>query len=144
MPIHLIKLAAGAESVDSLQAWQNHVRQRRRSAGLSPMPTCETRHAPKRREDLLAGGSLYWVVRGIIAVRQRVLSVDSFMGPDGHKQCCLVLDPELVATEPWPRKAFQGWRYLKSEDAPPDAAADGRGDELPDSIRRALMEAYAW
>lgn len=142
--VHLIKLAAGADSVDSLAAWQSGQAAARGAAGLSPLPVCQTRHTPKRRAELLAGGSLYWVVRGVIAVRQRVLDIDSAVGGDGHRVCHLILDPDLIMTEPRPRKAFQGWRYLPGEDAPPDVSASQSGDMLPETVRRALMEAGAW
>ncbi len=144
MVAHLIKLAVGADGVDDLKAWQDHTVAERRRAGLSAQPVCTTRHAPKRRDDVLTGGSLYWVIRGVIAVRQRIIGVDEAVGRDGVRRCSLILDRALVATEPRPRRAFQGWRYLDPADAPPDAGAGGGGHDLPESVRRALCEAGAW
>ena len=98
-----------------------------------------TRHAPKRREELLDGGSLYWVIGGVILVRQRLLDIRADKEADGSACAALVLDPELVRVEGRAMRAFQGWRYLEPKDAPPDLGAMGRGvEEMPDSMRRAL------
>ncbi len=131
MTLHLIKLAVGADSVADIRAFQD----RPRGGGASV--THPTRHAPKRAEELLAGGSLYWVVRGVIRVRQRLVGIEPGIAaaagtPTGP--CLLVLDPVLVETVPRPQRPFQGWRYLKAEDAPADADDAGArrlDEELP-------------
>ncbi len=144
MVVHLIKLAVGSDSVEDLKAWQDHTVAERRRAGLSANPTCATRLAPKRREDVLTGGSLYWVIRGAVAVRQRVVGLDEAVGRDGVRRCCLILDRALTPTAPQPRRAFQGWRYLEPADAPPDVSAGDAHHDLPESLRRALWDAGAW
>lgn len=133
MMLHLIKLAVGADSVEDIRVFQD------RRRGTASTVTHPTRHAPKRAEELLAGGSLYWVVRGVVRVRQRLVGIEP--GTPGGAPCLLVLDPTLVETMPRPQRPFQGWRYLKADDAPADAAADGSrgsGEELPQEMAAEL------
>jgi hypothetical protein len=104
---------------------------------------CGTRAWPKRREEILAGGSLYWVIKGVISVRQRIVAIDDVTDHHGHR-CGLYLDRKLVRTVPQPRRAFQGWRYLDPQDAPLDLADLKGGAGLPDDLRRKLAELGAW
>jgi len=136
-PLHLLKLCVGAESDDDLVAWQAS----RRAQGPDGRPRHVTRMWPRREAELLAGGSLYWVIKGAILVRQRILSLDEAVGTDGVLRCALVLDPELHRTRATSRKPFQGWRYLRPEDAPEDLPA-GRAAEvgLPPRLEAALAE----
>jgi len=96
---------------------------------------------PRRRDELLDGGSLYWVIKGIVQVRQPIMDLQEVRGDDGIRRCDIILDPQLVPTRPHPRRAFQGWRYLSAEDAPKDlgALADEL-DRLPAAMRSELME----
>jgi hypothetical protein len=98
---------------------------------------------PKRSQEVLAGGSLYWVIRGVIAVRQLIVEISEVRDDHGLR-CGLYLSPELVRTSPQPRRAFQGWRYLDACDAPADLTAISGGGELPDDLRRKLVEIGAW
>ena len=99
----------------------------------------KTRHGPKRAAELVDGGSIYWVVGGVVLVRQLVRDVIADTWDDGSKCCALVLDPALVRVAARPVKAFQGWRYLTPADAPPDLTKSAeRGDAMPDEMRRAL------
>ena len=140
MPLHILKLCVGCESVEDLADWQ-----RERAAELPDgLPRHVTRMWPKRADEVLAGGSLYWIVKGNILVRQRIVRLDPVDRGDGITRCALVFDPELVRTEPAPRRAFQGWRYLKSEDAPRDLPAARPGEEtLPPELAEALAE-FGW
>lgn len=141
MALHLIKLCVGADSVDDLREW---VAQRSLSAiaaGLEPHSTHTTRMVPKRVEELLDGGSLYWVIKGQVSARQKLLDITTFTGGDGIQRCDLVLGPEVIETAPQPKRPFQGWRYLKTEEAPRDLT--GLGDDvtaLPEDLRRELAE----
>ena len=96
---------------------------------------------PTRKEELLDGGSLYWVIRGEIACRQRLLDVRPFVDKEGVGRCHLVLEPKLVLVAPRPFRAFQGWRYLAPKDAPRDLdrAAPGARN-MPEALRRELRE----
>ncbi len=132
--IHLVKLAVGAKDVSRLAAWQ-----KQRAAEMPPLRHL-TRNFPKRAAELTDGGSLYWVVGGVMLVRQRVLEVRQDREPDGSACAALVLDPELVRVEGRPMRAFQGWRYLDPKDAPPDldAAGQAAAETMPESLRREL------
>ncbi|GGG82993.1 lysophospholipase [Salipiger pallidus] len=134
---HLIKLSVGTESIESLVAWQAS-RAAQTSDGL---PRHVTRMYPKREEEILAGGSIYWVFQGLIQCRQRILRLERITGEDGIDRCAMVLDPEIRRVAPAPRRPFQGWRYLAPSDAPPDMKA-GRKDEepLPAALAGALAE----
>ena len=135
--LHLIKLSAGTESVDSLATWQEQFR-RRFDDGL---PRHVTRMWPKRADEILDGGSIYWVIKGMIQCRQRVLRLDEVDRGDGIRRCGLVLEPRLIRTASAPKRAFQGWRYLKPADAPPDLPANRQGeDALPPELAGALAE----
>lgn len=136
-PVNLIKLSVGTESVETLAAWQE-MRQAQLPDGL---PRHVTRMWPKREAEILAGGSIYWVIKGEIQCRQRVLRLDEVIGEDGIRRCAIVLDPELHPTQRAPRRPFQGWRYLKVEDSPPDLPETRASEEpLPEELNRALAE----
>ena len=112
--IHLIKLAVGSETVEMLQAWQA---ERRERAGRLYH---RTRMMPRRAEEITDGGSIYWVIKGLVQVRQRVLAIERTVDEEGEAATLLILDPKLVRTWPQPWQIFQGWRYLAPEAAPAD------------------------
>lgn len=140
MTVHLIKLCVGAEGVEDLAAWQADRMAERRAAGLEPHPVHVTRMWPKRAEDLLAGGSLYWVFRGLVLARQRILGLEPRLGEDGIGRCAIRLDPAIVRTVPQPRRPFQGWRYLQPEDVPADLAPGQDATQLPPALVASLAE----
>jgi len=134
MPLHLLKLCVGIDSVGHLRERQAARIAEAEERGVAPELRHWTRHAPRRAGEILDGGSLYWVIRGVIAARQQVLSIERRESPDGNKRCAFVLDPALVETLPVPCRAFQGWRYLEANDAPPDRGED----EMPQEMAREL------
>ncbi|MCB1344262.1 MAG: DUF1489 domain-containing protein [Rhodobacter sp.] len=135
MTLHILKLCVGCESVEDLADWQKD-RARELPGGL---PRHVTRMWPKQAQAVLDGGSIYWVIKGTVLVRQRILRLDPVEGADGVTRCAFVLDPDLVRTEPAPRRPFQGWRYLQPEDAPRDLPALRAGDDdLPPELAEAL------
>lgn len=142
--IHLQKLSVGSESIDTLAEWQKRLKVRRGQEGLAAFPDHITRMMPKRRDLLLNGGSIYWVIKGIIQCRNRVVDLQEMRTNDGRKACRIVLDPELVPVVPMPRRAFQGWRYLSAEDAPNDLAGLGDAANLPAKLRTKLVDLGAW
>ena len=137
MALNIIKLCVGAESVEDLLDWQSQNRDRW-APGTSEHVT---RMWPKRADEVLDGGSLYWVVKGAILCRQRILALEERRGSDGIARCALVLDAEVIRTEAAPRRPFQGWRYLAPEESPRDLPK-GRAldDALPPALARALAE----
>jgi hypothetical protein len=135
--VNLLKLCVGTEAVEDLAAWQDM----RRKHWPDHMPRHITRMWPKREAELLNGGSLYWVFKGVILARQRITALEEHRGEDGILRCALVLDPEILRTEPAPRRAFQGWRYLSIEDAPRDLPKGRSSEEaLPPELARALAD----
>ncbi|NSZ17033.1 DUF1489 family protein [Agrobacterium vitis] len=141
MALNLIKLCVGADSIDDLKHWVADRALVAISAGLAPQSSHVTRMMPKRVEELLDGGSLYWIIKGQVAARQPLLDIFSVTGADGINRCELVLGPEVIETTPAPRRPFQGWRYLDPKDAPRDLSAGGAGlDDMPDDLKRELAE----
>ncbi|MGX6647928.1 DUF1489 family protein [Maricaulaceae bacterium MS644] len=138
MALNLIKLCVGADGIEDLEAWRDQV-----APGDRPMPHT-TRMTPKRAKELLDGGSLYWVIKRVIQARQTILELEEFTDEAGIKRCTIWLDREIVPTAPTPRRPFQGWRYLKAEDAPADLSVQTGGEDLPDDLRRKLIEIGAW
>ena len=132
--VHVQKLAFGIKSVDALRR-----RVKQRTSGKSKSHVVLTRMMPKRSEEIVAGGSLYWVIAGQIRARQRILSVNSY-GSSKVKRCRIVLDPTVVETECVPRKAFQGWRYLEAHDAPADLRQLDSSIGLPPTFHRELAD----
>ncbi len=132
--LHLMKLCVGAASPEVLERWQ------RERFGADPAQHV-TRMWPKRESELLAGGSIYWVFKGTMLARQRLLGLEERIGPDGIRRCALILDPEVIRVAALPRRAFQGWRYLDPGDAPRDVPR-GREAEpaLPPALARELAE----
>ncbi len=135
--INLVKLCVGAEAVEDLLNWQKNPR----SKGPDGLPRHVTRMWPKKEDALLNGGSLYWVFKGVVLARQPILRLDQVTGSDGITRCGIVLDPAVVRTEAQPRRPFQGWRYLRDEDAPRDLSGTrAREDALPPRLSAALAE----
>lgn len=141
MTLHLIKLCVGVDDVDHLAQLQAARIKRQRDKGEKPVLRHCTRNAPKRIDELLDGGSIYWVIKGVVRVRQRLIGLQENVAFDGRAGCGLVLGRKLVRTEPRSFRAFQGWRYLKAEDAPADARPGPAGAQrLPDGMAEELRE----
>ena len=141
MPLHLQKLCVGADSIEELERWIAFRLDQKKKAGLPVEQAHTTRMPPKRRDELLDGGSLYWVVKGLMCCRQRLLDIRPVRGEDGIMRHDLVLDPKVVRTEGIPRRPFQGWRYLSDADAPADIGTRGGATgEIPAEMRRELRE----
>lgn len=140
MPLHLIKLCVGCDSVEDLEGWIAADLDEKRRAGAAAEDFHTTRMTPKRVEDLVGGGSLYWIVKGGVQCRQRLLEIRPFIDGEGIGRCRLILDPAVVRTEWQPRRPFQGWRYLEPKDAPADLAGAGTAQELPLALRRELAD----
>jgi hypothetical protein len=136
MALHLIKLCVGADSIEDLEDW---IALRRRQSGQAEHVHV-TRMTPKRVDELLDGGSLYWIIKGGVQCRQPILDLRAVTDAEGIGRCQIVLAPKLVRTNWQPRRPFQGWRYLDAADAPGDAGANGGEVEMPSDLRRELSE----
>jgi hypothetical protein len=143
--IHLQKLSVGSKSIETLANWQTGVVERRVAQGLSAHHEHVTRMFPKQKDALLSGGSIYWVIKGMVLCRNPIADLQEVVRRDGVKACAILMEPTLIPVVPVPRRAFQGWRYLKPEDAPQDLGeALGDSDELPPKLMRKLVELGAW
>jgi len=135
MTIHIIKLCVGVAEIEELANFQK-IRLARGEKLFH-----RTRMMPRRLNDVLDGGSLYWVIKGSVQVRQLITDIVPIVDDEGIKRCRLMLDSELVATRPQPRRPFQGWRYLKVDDAPIDFGVyNSNNQDLPASMRAELVE----
>ncbi|NMG39153.1 DUF1489 family protein [Chelativorans sp. ZYF759] len=139
MSLNLLKLCVGAESVEDLEGWIGERMAARRAAGEPIEQIHTTRMVPKRVGELLEGGSLFWVIKGGIQCRQRLLDIRPFTDAEGIGRCHLVLEPVIARTDWQPRRPFQGWRYLTLADAPADIGAGG-DEAMPAPLRRELAE----
>ncbi|MBR1141402.1 MULTISPECIES: DUF1489 family protein [Bradyrhizobium] len=142
MPLHLIKLAVGCESVKELKEWIAERMLAAKKKGLPQLHVHVTRMTPKRVDEILAGGSLYWVIRGEVAAREKIVGIEPFRDGDGIGRCRLIMQPKVIAVSPRPMRPFQGWRYLTPEDAPADlgkASAAGL-EAMPEPLRRELRD----
>ncbi len=135
--LNLLKLCVGVDSIEDLIAWRT-----KRNPNWADVPSRHvTRMWPKREAELLAGGSLYWVIKGAIQARQTIVGLEEVIGEDGIRRCAILLDPQLIRTSNAVRRPFQGWRYLQAEDAPADLIADRpHEDSLPPELSLALAE----
>ena len=132
--VHLIKLCVGAEKVEDL------IDRQALHANTGPAAHV-TRMWPKREAELLNGGSLYWVFKGAVLARQKVIGLEERIGADGISRCAILLDREVIRTEAMMRRPFQGWRYLTAEDAPRDLPKGrSREEALPRALSVALSE----
>jgi len=120
MTMHLQKLSVGSEGIDTLAEWQRLVVRRRKAKGKTAVHEHVTRMFPKQKEALLNGGSIFWVIKGQIQCRNKIISLEEVRGADGIRRCAILMEPGPVPVIPVPRRPFQGWRYLKPEDAPAD------------------------
>jgi len=138
MPLNIIKLAVGAEDIEDVKEFQ---KKRRNKAGN---PFHRTRMTPTRGKEIVEQGSLYWVIKGFIQARQRILGFSEGKGDDGRKMCVIELDPKLVPVQVTAHRAFQGWRYLKPEAAPPDLKGKGKtafiDPKMPKELRLELAK----
>jgi hypothetical protein len=137
MALHLIKLCVGADRPEDLRLW---LAQR---AAEGRRPIVPTRQTPKRADEITDGGSLFWVFKGQVLVRQPVLTIET-IGEGAARRCEILLSDEMIATAPQPRRAFQGWRYLEPKDAPPDLTCGAADAAIPQDLARELRELGAW
>lgn len=136
MALHMIKLVVGCDNIEDLLDW------RATRMAVSEPWILRTRQTPKRAAEMIDGGSVYRVFKGVILCRQRILDVAT-VGEGPIARCEVTLAEDIVRVAPTPRRAFQGWRYLEHKDAPPDLEESGLGD-APVELARQLREIGAW
>lgn len=139
MTLHLIKLCVGVTTVEELAEWIAEETALARGTGRDYQQIHTTRQTPKRADDLLDGGSLYWVIKGYVQVRQPIIDLKTVRHEDGIDYCQIHLGDQLIRTQMQPRRAFQGWRYLEAKDAPVDLSGQsGDISGMPPEMRREL------
>ncbi len=142
--IHLQKLSVGSESIETLTAWQIKMVEHKIKAGKAPYHEHITRMFPKQKEALLDGGSIYWVIKGLVQCRNKIIGLEEVRRKDGIKACAILMEPGPIPVVPTPKRPFQGWRYLQPDAAPADMADISGGSELPAELRNKLAEIGAW
>lgn len=134
MPLNLLKLCVGVSEIEELDSWVKDCRHGRDTLDHV------TRMFPRRKDEILPGGSLYWVMRGMILCRQPIAALEEVTGSDGIVRCRIVFKPQIIPVRPVPKRAFQGWRYLEEADSPPDLPKSAKVDGMPEKMRRELGE----
>ncbi len=129
----MLKLCVGAESLEDLQSWSKERLFKMKAQGVQAHHFHVTRMMPKRADELLDGGSLYWVIKGQIQARQQFTDIIRITDKEGIRRCKLVLANDVIATQWQPKRAFQGWRYLIGEEAPRDLQKEEAA--LPPQLR---------
>ncbi|WDI31786.1 DUF1489 domain-containing protein [Hyphococcus flavus] len=140
MTLHLVKLCVGANGVDDLRAWIKKRVQANIKTGMGRCHDHVTRMHPRRADELLNGGSIYWVIKGVILSRQKIIGFEKRIGQDQIERTAILFDPALVLTAPSPRRAFQGWRYLQDREAPRDIEASSQKKSPPPELALELAE----
>lgn len=138
MALHLLKLCVGCESIADLESWIEEMRLAHHRLGRTWRQTHTTRMVPKRVAEIVGEGSLYWVVKGRIACRQRIEAIEPFTDPDGVSRCHIVLEPVVRPVRQRLCRPFQGWRYLAGNDAPADISATDAPADMPEAMRADL------
>ncbi len=129
MPLHILKVAAGISSIDQLKMVVD--RYSYHDPELGHIMHMSSRNTPKRADEILGGGSIFWIIKRTIVARAPVISIREEERLDGRKGCQMCIRPEVILTVPQPKRGFQGWRYLKDNEAPNDLEnsikSDGQG-----------------
>jgi hypothetical protein len=123
--IHMVKLCVGVSSIEELESYRNERAHWWDADYGEDVHVHRTRMMPKRAAEMEGKASIYWVIAGMIGVRQPILRLAQYTDGEGKNYCDIIMAPDMVRTVPYPKRPFQGWRYLRPEDAPPDMAANG-------------------
>jgi len=122
--IHMVKLCVGVSSFEELESYRDERAHWWDADYGEDVHVHRTRMMPKRAAELEGKGSIYWVIAGSIVCRQVIQRLATYTDPEGKDYCDIIMAPDLIRTIPYPKRPFQGWRYLELKDAPPDMAAN--------------------
>ena len=128
--IHMIKLCVGVSTFEELESYRDERAHWWDADYGEDVHVHRTRMMPKRASEMEGQSSIYWVISGQVACRQQILQLAQFTDAEGKNYCDIIMAPDLVRTLPYPKRPFQGWRYLRPEDAPPDIGANENADSL--------------
>jgi hypothetical protein len=141
MTVHLVKMAVGADSIEDIAMFQKQRRAKLKAERGKPILIHKTRNMPKRESEIIKTGSIYWIVKGFIRVRQRILGFEKRADQEGRPFCEIRLDPKLVRTVPFAHKPIQGWRYMEEEAVPADLTGRAaQAEEMPPEMMMQLRE----
>lgn len=142
MPLHLIKLAVGCDSVKELKEWVAERMQTAKKKGLPQRHVHITRMVPKRDSEILAGGSLYWVIKGEIAAREKIIGIEPFRDKDGIGRCRIVMQPKVISVSPRPMRPFRAGAISPTIPVPADLGKSAAGSiaAMPEPMRRELRD----
>lgn len=141
MTVHLVKIAVGADSIEDIAEFQKQRRAKLKAERGKPILIHKTRNMPKRESEIIKAGSIYWIVKGFIRVRQRILGFEKRADKEGRPYCEIRLDPKLVRTVPLAHKPIQGWRYMEMDAVPADLTGKAaKSDEMPPEMMMQLRE----
>ena len=122
MALHILKVAAGVSSLEHLR--QVVDRYSYMDAELGHIMHMSSRNTPRRMGEVLDGGSVFWIIKRAIVARADLIAIREVVREDGKKGCQMCIRPNVIPTIPQPKRGFQGWRYLKHDDAPQDLESD--------------------
>lgn len=134
MALHMLKLAAGISDLAELKEMQ---KERRKERGIYAF---YTRNMPKREEEILDGGSIYWVVKGQIQARQRIKGFKPIINRRGRPAVLVTFEAKLTPTHWRPHRPFRGWRYMTPSEAPKDLPKGTKIKGLPSKMEAELRE----
>jgi len=138
--LHIIKLCVGAQNVTELYNWQKN-RIIFVEKFEDPVTFIITRMRPKKEKELLNGGSIYWVFKGLILARQKIIGFNNIIGEDNILRCKIILNSQIILTDSQQKRPFQGWRYFKQEEIPNDRELYSEDKiELPLELQKELSE----
>lgn len=141
MTVHLVKIAVGADSIEDIAEFQKQRRAKLKAERGKPILIHKTRNMPKRESEIVKAGSIYWIVKGFIRVRQRILGFEKRADKEGRPYCEIRLAPKLVRTVPLAHKPIQGWRYMEEDAVPADLTGKAaKSDEMPPEMMMQLRE----
>jgi hypothetical protein len=128
--IHMIKLCVGVKTLEELESYRNERAHWWGANYGEEVHVHRTRMMPKQAATMEGKSSIYWVIAGQVVARQPILRLAKFTDAEGKDYCDIVMAPDMVRTVPYPKRPFQGWRYLRPEDAPPDLGANENAESL--------------
>ena len=131
--INLKKLAVGINSLEELKDFQ--ILKLKKNNEIS----VKTKNTPKRKPEILDGGSLYWIINNRFAIRQLVIDIRENISYEGKKYCLIILDRKIIQVEKISQRPFQGWRYLKLNNSPKDINLNLR-KKIPEELSNHLSE----
>ena len=140
--VNIVKLAVGVKSVEELALIQRRFLSHGGAHAKNGFYH-STKLMPKKHESIVKSGSLYWVIKGVICARQKIVAIEKDEDPDGIKRCKIFLDGTIIKTTPMRKKPFQGWRYLKKNRTPADIIDPVTGtfeDDIPLEVQQQLLE----